>query len=1727
MPLWYWRKAKKKTFLFFTLSGAKNEFCSCDKEYSRLKTYVTCNIDYSNNSLKTDDSNTDEGEDRWHKTARAMVRYKNGLIKGIKNKDGLTAYYYVGFQANAADKKVMPIERRVEPFKFVRLFATDIILLGNLNEDNIYGIPQFFTALPSTTANIPPIATIEESLNDSDKDDGSDTVSDGGDDSGTTVTTGMDWGHGGDGQTPNYKNGLFMDLACTYAGTKAKSCINVERLSEFGVNLDSSYEMSYAHNSNDIKTGVMDSDGFISKLELDDLDNRATFATLNHIGFVPQDYQDSINGYTTQVQDENTGYLVPKFKYVYPVDFDGRLQPIMDRYKRGFEQALYDETDESYITFRLGAESGNNKGDNLEGRIRHFYNESGSKVNMPVYNNSYYFYFGINKGSTAIDKFNKLFYSPCFQRSKAPFSFTVDTMGKSYCPSMYGDSRTAYNGYGYIRFTSDDIIPPFSYTLMDASSNVVVPTEAGMTDTDFVIGGVINADGTITMNENGIVKYQLKTDDDGNPLPVPNAYGISGLTNQVYIIEVTDSNGRKISERVELKMPKIALDFETEPLKTKFYNTTATKRTYICDPENKYYGIIRIKSFSVDGSLYYITEVTQATTTQLNITGKTPCESHTVEAIIKIGAMAGNVGSCLCNDEMEEKIEVITSDCNAGETETLNSKIITIHVYQPNRYTLTISQMCDGRMLSENTTSDMATVLNGTNFNTFLNDMPVKFMLGSTTDINVANSSYFYNTGNTVTNPTDTHISGWYGLHQEDSYKWDTSDNQTLRRNSDMWSDFVDFGADITTHGAKGRILEYKFNSMFSLASAGYVIDSPTTFYYEAVGGVTPTLYRNVIPKYSDLEGMRNTYVLSDNNMAAGQIAYLNIVGKNYAWSDGRELHEQRNDGPNFNNYYGNEDQVGNYFAAFTNNGGYTSKTSVDTSQKVVKIPASTKVSPANSEKKLGHDVTGNIGTFRYANRSQNGYHPYLRALFVDRRLDFNMILFAPCVASNSINLYPPVQSQTDPNEKEANPKERLWRAARISGTTYNGVEMSYDRDYNIISADFPVTNASGMYIMSGETRINASRFEGSNPVITIGEDSYTGTPTSDITNKTWTVRIPVEDGTLYQFYKDVNRAEPNKKVEYSYNFADGDSDAKTVYNSEANMIWEEDAYGTQKIVNEGTAERPVYVPQVDNNGNPIYETGKEPKEGQIVKRFYEATFVGRDIRNYFWSTFNKERLLAEANTQTTNTTTNYIFKYPAQNTALYNGDFNRLNVITQKNYPTKRFIDIGNIEAGDSYDLTITNCSYATSVHYNSDETITAEVQEADGINISTSFESPITVVPPSEATEDYANAIYGNGKKQTSGKLNGYVKYTTTGVSIGFTVNPCSNDDFNVYAAAPKIIKVLPFRNGSNYDGITHIKTVTPNGEISAGGDVYNAIREVELWYFEDLHNNPTVVYIGWADTLVPREVHLDCFQDPPEDDDTRTRSEFYFSSEGGTRRYLTMDSTEYQSIFYNLNKLKTAERKVYMFSILIEKLYVSKSEDGLTRRMSTFEFSELFDVRPIYVKLDSASNTGSTYVEVRKIEVEQEQEQNGGETNDDPAPATEVQYVNSQIMTFEFFFPHEDDPNNGACEAIGDVGKMSYSLKLKNSNDDIFNLTPFETKTEMDDATSDLKVKLGFRWQQSMGLMQDSQWRNKTRCSLTIKSGSNFIYKITDFNLRFNSQQSIGTDTETKYYTYAEMG
>jgi hypothetical protein len=108
-----------------------------------------------------------ESEDNWHrsKSRAGRIFFPYGLIKGVENKDGLTAYYYAAIQPTDA-AGIMPMENR-GTFEAFRLFATDIILLGNLNENNLYGLPQFFKSLPSTTANIPPIATVNEAADNS------------------------------------------------------------------------------------------------------------------------------------------------------------------------------------------------------------------------------------------------------------------------------------------------------------------------------------------------------------------------------------------------------------------------------------------------------------------------------------------------------------------------------------------------------------------------------------------------------------------------------------------------------------------------------------------------------------------------------------------------------------------------------------------------------------------------------------------------------------------------------------------------------------------------------------------------------------------------------------------------------------------------------------------------------------------------------------------------------------------------------------------------------------------------------------------------------------------------------------------------------------------------------------------------------------------------------------------------------------------------------------------------------------------------------------------------------------------------------------------------------------------------------------------------------------------------------------------------------------------------
>lgn len=1692
MPLWYWRKRKKKTFLFGLFSrSAKNEFCDCNKTYSRLKTYVTCDIPYKDRSLGVSKDVSNDDEDRWHKKKREWVRFNNGVIKGVQNKDGLTAYYYTAMQPTSENEDEI-ITNRPAGFQAIRLYATDIILLGNLNENNLYGLPQFFKVLPSTTANIPPIATIEESLNEEETKDETSTSDIGnGEDSGTTITTGMDWGARGANQVPVYKTGLFLDLTCTYAATRLKSCINVERLSELGVNLDMSYNMSYSNGGNGIQRGIIDSDGFITKYELDDMDNRSAFATLNHVGFVPQAYQDTIpqiydgmygsyKPYTTQIEDENTNYLVPKFKFIFPTDFDGRMQGTMTNYAKGFEQALFDESDEAYLTFRLGAENSKDSGKNghYYGRTRHFYHKSGnSEYKMPLYNNSFYFYFGIKKGSTAIDKFNNLFLADCVKDEKDPFVLDVELKAKSYCDCPYKDNFKK-DTYATIKVFSDDVQTPYTYTLYDSAGEVVIG-EKNMTATTFTIGDI---------NDDGKVKYQIPTDDDDDSTTpkvyetVDNDYGVSGLTNQVYSLVMMDCNGKKVSRRFELEMPTLTFNYESYRLGTRFYNTATSRMDYICNEENDFYGRIILKEFSIDGmvcDLNMETGLMTPPTYNPDLDGfvipikliKKVKDGELIKTKLETGDMASNcyiyltikslesdfigeVKQCFC-DGVAPRLKVL-EDAN-------HVKSLQIDVYQPKRYVVAMYQVCNGEVIEENSYSEIIRVLNGENFNTFLNDMPTRFMLGTNNDspdATVANTSKFYKS-ETVTNPTDKNICGWFGVHQEDSYQFGRTDTITVEKNQAVWEDFLGFGGDsIKAPMSKLNIINFKFTTMFSLSDAVY---SSNELYFRSTGGVQPTIYRSVAPDYAGTQMTRDTYLLDDVNMVAVPKDLPNIVGGNYAFYDGDDLIEHSTELPSFNKYYYNREYVGNYFGAFTNNGGYKNNKELDKNMAIMRSPNYASVSPYNSSvpKEIGKVIDGDIkNNFKLARQNGNqslsgdknrSIQPYLRAMTVDRRLDYDLLFIGPVIGS-TFNLYK--RDETNPNVD----KDRAWKGARIRGTVYGGVEMAYDGDYNVISAN---------------TQLN-------------------------------------DDGELQS-------VTPNKLLEYSYQLSQADEDAKTIYNKgNVNSIWERDK-----------KSREIQRTVLDDNGQEITETITEyyyPEGSSLNKRFYEASLGGVDIRDYFWSNFNKNRLnkyITDPIDQggqggsgyeaLISSAKPYIFKYPSTTANLYNGDFNREDAIKPNNYPTRRYIDVCNIVSAARYNFLVSSCSYGSmQTIMNEDHTITAEAVETDNIEMNFNFENPIQFVDPSDDNKNFGNIIYKSYRSESGD----FRRFTTEQANIMFKISKKSDSDFDIYTGMPSLIRVLPFTN--NIDGITYFKTATDNGEINARKSINDAINNVSVYNWRGNLSN-FLFFSNWKDVVVPDNIDVD---DGLIDKYGRHIPGTFFVN--GDGEYITSSSNEFSNISFIRTISGDDFKNVKVFSILVRRFYVSNEDNKLINSIKTIELSELIDCRDILLKfaptyVDGEGNTvNASYVELRNIraevtiegdEQEQEQEEESGEGD-----------AKSFIQTVAFMMHINTDgePSTLENQVFIDYDNMSFTFMFKRGDDEYYvdcgSIVMIEhTEGEGEEAvTKSIDLVFSMKCPQEMGTLCDDDGNSRQWiCNMIAKTSSGFSYRV-DFRLSTDTQQ-----------------
>ena len=1095
MPLWRWRKRKKKSFLFGLFhSRAKNEFCSCSTYYKRLKLSNACKLTYQ--STKNDDkvsvSTLKPIEDvysmRMHKKSDSAW-LSSGVIKNVLNKEKLDIYYYT--PGTPRDRVNKPNEITT-PLQYVRLYATDIILLGSLNENDLHGIPQLFKYLPSTTSNIPPIATITENKIDDTKSINNDDE----EDVGSYITTGMDWGYGAkkDGEV-QYKKGLFMDLECQSVSSSPKSCINAERMSELGVSYDMSYRVQYGVNEN--TWGEFRPDGMITKLEIDDYESRAMFATLNHVGFVP-----NIENY---VMDSNTGYYFNKLKYLYPVNFDGKMQTSMDRFvnRNSFKQGEYDNPDQSYMEFRYGSEKPS---------LWHFYVANSTHVSFPLYNNSFYFYFGVKAGSTALDKFNKQFFADCFSDKKYPFTSDVKHKSLSSCPKNPED-------FAYIIIDVNNIAIPYSYEVYDYYGNLVGDIVEEQNDKYIGIGCEVKDDGTpifsIKEKGNGFINDSL-------------------IKNNLYRIKITDANGRSVTKSVRLSNDGINLVYEASGLGGRYISSHSTSTNALVKAQesarinessrdniinNELNGSIKISAIMIDGDEYVLTNQSNINLITdipdvVQKAFKVDSNSHllcykitvnhfiskdksvekdvylTIEPVNGSG-LAGlsysattsnnNASSNSNNPYVSFETRDYTIDYVDNKGKNISSNIdnvlyFSFDVFYPDIYNIGLIQSCDSKYVSE-TEDDghigytysltPVTIENGETFDVLVNNVPLRTLLGrhelvtsATSYVNLGSKFYYENSIFPLTyekidkktinvfldnseNINNNHKNGWIYSFDPTVYLYPSSDSE--------WENYI----TVSGNGDINNLnkVSYKLNNMFNLLHTQYFNDeSLKTLSIEPIGGKKPTTVRTLSPMYEDDEDLKDNKQI--NNYALGNIYSIvfakslpNIVSSNYNEAKSRKNGTFTGQ---FNPHLGGGIYNGNYIAAFTNNAGIKKSSKAKDFNSYQRVPAMSY--PFNGQVPKSPVINANTSYIiqnddleaqdnthgGLAVRNGSSTKPYFRYMTLDRRLDYKYYFVTPSLFKSDglIN------------------GSKDWQNGFICGTIYNGIVLNYDENYNIVDTN-------------------------------------------------------------------------------------------------------------------------------------------------------------------------------------------------------------------------------------------------------------------------------------------------------------------------------------------------------------------------------------------------------------------------------------------------------------------------------------------------------------------------------------------------------------------------------------------------------------------------------------------------------------------------------------------------
>lgn len=390
MPRWM-RFIRKKRSLLFGLINIKQKIKACVDDtdvFKKSRFYVQqCALSYNNKNGVFSEVVTANGcksgtkKQKCHKANGRMMytifggkNSKTNGSGGIVHETQTMKQQYVYY--------LKPCEWRDITGKKTILFANDVVLLGSLNDCNLYGIPQAFKYLTSSSYIMPTNLALTNMDDDSVQyADGSGTMCDGykpenfsdatinnyklsattnsfegtekyystaadeadkivyglnptdtssyvfDDTIPITEAAGIAWNYTGPGQGEKSKNvnqslyypgGHFLGISCSNSETNIKSCINLQRICEVGSNESQRRE--------EVRSVELVNGGYRfnarcfvpTGLIANDEINSAEFRTM----FATMNHRRLLCGDKT---DDKTGYPIYDFIYLRNVGFDGAL----------------------------------------------------------------------------------------------------------------------------------------------------------------------------------------------------------------------------------------------------------------------------------------------------------------------------------------------------------------------------------------------------------------------------------------------------------------------------------------------------------------------------------------------------------------------------------------------------------------------------------------------------------------------------------------------------------------------------------------------------------------------------------------------------------------------------------------------------------------------------------------------------------------------------------------------------------------------------------------------------------------------------------------------------------------------------------------------------------------------------------------------------------------------------------------------------------------------------------------------------------------------------------------------------------------------------------------------------------------------------------------------------------------------------------------------------------